>query len=326
MNHFSSHPLISEANKYINNNEDITSIRKRIIEMLDDIDKVLAFWDLPYDFIFSIFAQAKDITLEHAKRIALFSYAKFKAQGIAIVSVLKLKDVSYDEKMKLLAIFRNNCPFMNDLCTENEKITNVKEEQIEQFKDLSNYLIKKINIFEAIEERNLSLTKLIVENGADVNSIKKEQNLTPLMIAAHNGAKDIIDYLLDHGADINYQNSSRETCLFSAIKGQWTSIALHLIEKGANVNQRNINGYTPLSIAVYQGMSETAEELIKKGAYINSQDNNGNTPLIIASMKDKINIVRLLLDHEADKRILNNQRQTAWSMTRNANIKQLVKY
>lgn len=54
----------------------------------------------------------------------------------------------------------------------------------------------------AIESRNLDMVKIVVEHGADVDTIKADHS--PLTLALHHGGKDIANYLIDQGADVSY--------------------------------------------------------------------------------------------------------------------------
>lgn len=49
---------------------------------------------------------------------------------------------------------------------------------------------------------HLSIIDYLVNHGANVN-VKDKKHLTPLHLSAHNGHYRIIEYLINHGADVN---------------------------------------------------------------------------------------------------------------------------
>jgi len=83
----------------------------------------------------------------------------------------------------------------------------------------------------AVWEHNYDMTKFLLENGADPNDTRAQ---LPLFAAALYKDKQKIEYLLEHGADINQFNSSKETVITKqAITAQWTFV-LWLWDKGAD--------------------------------------------------------------------------------------------
>lgn len=71
--------------------------------------------------------------------------------------------------------------------------------------------------------------------------------LTPLLHAVRQGHAELVDVLLEAGADINQPSDGDHTAplLMAAINGQY-DIALSLIERGADPNQQSDAGTTPL--------------------------------------------------------------------------------
>lgn len=67
-----------------------------------------------------------------------------------------------------------------------------------------------------------------------------------------------------------------------------------LLERGADVNSRTKTGTTPLHTAVLYNRYEVAEKLLEKGADINAQSTSGVTPLALASAAKNRVIAELL--------------------------------
>jgi ankyrin repeat protein len=95
-------------------------------------------------------------------------------------------------------------------------------------------------------------------------------------------------------------------------------LARLLISKNANVNLNDNKKSTPLMYACMFGSLQVAKLLIENMANTNARDHKGNTPLIyicdqakIQNEKIKIELVRLLLKHNAKVDIENSSGQIA---------------
>ena len=71
------------------------------------------------------------------------------------------------------------------------------------------------------------MVQTLVSAGADVNHPTATLS-TPLRAACFDGRLDIVQYLVEHGADIHLANKYNNTCLVSVPAWEWT---IKLIEK-----------------------------------------------------------------------------------------------
>ena len=74
-----------------------------------------------------------------------------------------------------------------------------------------------------------------------------------------------------------------------------------LIQAGADINKAKNNGYTALMVASEKGHAAIVEALIQAGADIDKAANNGYTALMFAHHAGHSAIVKLLLDAGATK-------------------------
>jgi ankyrin repeat protein len=65
----------------------------------------------------------------------------------------------------------------------------------------------------------------------------------------------------------------------NAVYNKKKEIAEYLIEKGTDVNAKDPNGWSALMLAAMAGEAESVQSLIKAGADVNSKTNDGETPL-----------------------------------------------
>jgi ankyrin repeat protein len=118
--------------------------------------------------------------------------------------------------------------------------------------------------------------QLLLAAGANVNVHTRMETVdhlsagaTPLMAAALNGDRTLIQMLLAKGADVNAKDQAGTTALMDAARmGNADAVQL-LIDSHADVNARNSRGETPLSLASRlksRGHARCVELLTKAGA------------------------------------------------------------
>jgi len=113
----------------------------------------------------------------------------------------------------------------------------------------------------------LEIIELLLQAGADINS-KTHIGETPLMVAFTESNREIFDFLLEKGADANMQDSFGETLLHRLAEGSRND-ALEMIElllaKGADANIKNRIGDNPYNVASKKNKKEIIALLMKKG-------------------------------------------------------------
>ncbi len=91
-----------------------------------------------------------------------------------------------------------------------------------------------------------------------------------------------------------------------------TELLEWLLDNGANINHQDRNGFSALHFAVKEQRFEASEILINRKADLEIKDSNGNTPLMdaIFNSKGDYKIVTLLIDSDADLDNVNNHEMT----------------
>lgn len=147
-----------------------------------------------------------------------------------------------------------------------------------------------------IKEENLDFVKLFVESGININPTKGSH--TPLMCAAMSKSGKCLDYLLNSGADINALDHSQSSPLILACSfynSDLPQVIELLIDHGANVNHQDNSGWSALFTAVHNKKIESAKILIEHRADINANAKTGESIFRRAMAQSLFEIVRLLL-------------------------------
>lgn len=90
------------------------------------------------------------------------------------------------------------------------------------------------------------------------------------------------------------------TALWCAAGSGHFDIVRALVEAGANVNSNTTTKSTPLRAACFEGRLDIVKYLVSKNADIHIANKFNNTCLMVAADKGHTQVVRFLLDHKAD--------------------------
>jgi len=144
--------------------------------------------------------------------------------------------------------------------------------------------------------------KLLVRYGANINA-KGAYYRTPLIYAASDGdSPDLVQFLIDNGADVKLKNEAGENALFEHItRGKTnTKIVEILLDNGISVNSTNKSYGSLLHWAAFCGRPKIVEILVKRGAKVNAKVDRGETPVQKAMSQNELETVKLLFKLGAD--------------------------
>ncbi len=113
-------------------------------------------------------------------------------------------------------------------------------------------------------EGNIPLMELFYLRGADIHRTNRFGE-TALMLAAWKNRKEALRWLLDHGARPN-RNEREWTALHYATFGGHADLVDTLLNSGANINARSTNGSTVVMMAAREGHADLAKRLLEAGA------------------------------------------------------------
>jgi ankyrin repeat protein len=173
------------------------------------------------------------------------------------------------------------------------------------------------------------VVSVLLEYGADVNH-RSERGVTALHYAAGYGRTSLVNTLLIHGAQIDAQDEEEETPLIRAASGRHGPTIEVLVAAGASRELENKCGKTAWHLALQTGApvahdllqpahvdpnlalisrligavaqkdAATVREFLAAGADPNLHRQGCRSPLIYAVELGQTEIVRILLEHEAD--------------------------
>ena len=207
------------------------------------------------------------------------------------------------------------------------------------------------SFFAAIKQGNLAQVKEWLQSHPSLAQSRSETGETPILTAIFYGRKEIKDFLLSRGIELDIfeaaaagnsgritQLISQDSSLVNAFSPQgFPALALaafcahldivkFLISKGADVNAvaRNATGYTALTASVTSGQVEITAALLAAGAKANYRYGQGHSPLHSAAASGSAPLVTMLLDHGADPLGRMEDGQTPISLAESKGHKEIV--
>ena len=159
---------------------------------------------------------------------------------------------------------------------------------------------EEVELREAATTGDIAKVRSLLDGDADVNGKLKFLERFPLYVASEAGHCDVVELLLNRGADPDMQDYNGSTSLHVAAGFDHREIIETLLMRGANVHATDNNEDTPLHDAVNRGYLKIAELLLDRGADLNAKNRSGSTPLHCAAMHLQIEAVEFLLAYGAD--------------------------
>ena len=156
--------------------------------------------------------------------------------------------------------------------------------------------------------RSLRIIRMLLDHGADANQVRGDGK-SPYVIAARMGRVDVMNVLLEHGAnsenhsvadqavihcalqdrpaldrlleehgDLNSQLSPDEQiAICDAARGGQTAVLEMMLDAGFNISAQDEQGFTPLHWAAWYGHTDSVHLLLKRNAPLEIENRYGGT-------------------------------------------------
>ncbi len=168
------------------------------------------------------------------------------------------------------------------------------------------------DLYRACRELRLEKVKELLQLGADAN-YDTGRNYSCLNLAVLGEADEIVDLLVEYGANVNKVDSEYDgrTVLFSAVTSS-ASITKMLLERGAELHVVDAHGNTPLHVAAGEGKVDVVELLLDQGVEVNQRNSAGATALhwVAADSHDLSEVAGVLIKHGANVNAKNDRGYT----------------
>ena len=158
----------------------------------------------------------------------------------------------------------------------------------------------------ALYKRHLSIVRVLMEHGVDVN-LRDDEGMSLLHLAAQIGDPEAVSLLMSRGTDVDSGHSSM---LFMALNSGNLAETRLLLDHGVDANARDEKLSTALHISSDNGYFDLVRLLLQYGADVNPRDNHDSTPLHLASAKGHSRVVSLLMNYGADMNASDNTNST----------------
>ena len=202
-------------------------------------------------------------------------------------------------------------------------------------------------LLEAAEAGNLERVKKALDNGAKIDAQSEFFSESALHIASSKGFLEIVEFLVDQGADILLLNATDFTPIHLAARDGRLSVVEFLLNKAEQIPERLLNDmmhvgqmsvdgdprivqmledYRVKQAKPSTGSTENAEAMLLSashdgdvdqviaaldaGAEIEVVDDRGMTPIIWAALRGHLDVVKVLLEKGAN---INSTNWAGWT-------------
>ncbi len=175
----------------------------------------------------------------------------------------------------------------------------------------------------AVNKSNAETLERLLRFDADV-SVRNDNGLTALMVAAKNNEVQMIYLLARAKADLEAKDQLGRTALMFALETKSIGAIHALLELGVSVHATDAQDVTTLMYAVRSGDASIVDLMLSKGAALNAKNNAKETALTQAIRRSETGVAVLLIKRGADVNVKARDGLTPLMLAVDANSAEMV--
>ena len=144
----------------------------------------------------------------------------------------------------------------------------------------------------------VDVLEVLLDKGANIEASSNNQS-KPIHLAARFGRVDALKTLLDRGANIEAKTDICFTALHDAADNGDLDVIRTLLDRGANIEARSNILSTPLHCAIYHGHLDAINLLLDRGANLEAKTDILATPIHWAAKEGHLDVMKVLLSKGA---------------------------
>ncbi|GMH36936.1 hypothetical protein BSKO_04809 [Bryopsis sp. KO-2023] len=159
----------------------------------------------------------------------------------------------------------------------------------------------------AAEKGHPEIVETLLEAGADIDARSRVSGASPLYFSARFGHLDVVEVLIKAGANLDAQDDQGLSALYVAALDGQLDVVKFLVGAGATVDLESEQEFTPFLIAVQENRLEVAAFLLESGADVDAQTDLGITALYFVAFDGRLDFAKILVKAGATVDLKSNQ-------------------
>ena len=149
------------------------------------------------------------------------------------------------------------------------------------------------DIFQLARSGSVADMSLIAERNPQLLHSQNSDGYSPIILASYHSNFPVVKFLVNKGVPLDDSSKYGSPLMAATVKGS-KEIVQFLLENGADPNGVDANGTSALLYASLFQLNDIAKILLEHDANIVLQDNRGNTALDYATMTNNKTLINLL--------------------------------